>query len=492
MGLSFGGGVTLGGGLSVIMPGPQFATDTAEALVDENVSGGTLVYTASAVNADSYALSGTDASSFTINSSTGAVTINSSPDHEVKSSYSISVTATETDGGKTDTIAVTVSIVDLNEAPVISAPQASYNLSTDGSSTEVTLTASDPEGDILTYSATKAGDTGAISTITNVSNVFTITPSTSASDEGTCSVTFTASDGTNTANVVVDFVLSGLPGSLDIANASYTGNSLDLTSFGTGSGTKLQYIYNTRCFWIDPTDDTKLHIMYYDLTNSNTPYVAEISLSTANDISSATGSATVIWDGTATQANSLRGMWEDDGNYWVTSRNTGVMDIWPASTPYDFDSLGTPTATADLGSQINGWVFNSAGTSIMFTWNDNLEVNTTSTAWNFSTIATQTTVLNALDSITTSTVTAGAMFNTDGVGIFVPDITSDRIYDCSTGQSAFDISGLSANYVTQANSPNVVNTTGTTTDIYSCWADRKQTTMLVKNSSNVLYQYNVA
>ena len=47
----------------------------------------------------SYALTGADAAAFTVNSATGAVTFNSTPDFETKSSYSFNVKALGSVGG---------------------------------------------------------------------------------------------------------------------------------------------------------------------------------------------------------------------------------------------------------------------------------------------------------------------------------------------------------------------------------------------------------
>ena len=58
-----------------------------------------MVYTVTATDIAggtvTYALTGADAASFTINSATGAVTFNSSPDYETKSSYSFNVKASD-------------------------------------------------------------------------------------------------------------------------------------------------------------------------------------------------------------------------------------------------------------------------------------------------------------------------------------------------------------------------------------------------------------
>ena len=97
----------------------------------------------------------------------------------------------------------------VNTNPTITAGgNATYELATDGSPTVVTLTANDPEGLPLTWSyAVTSGSLGG-TTVTNVDNVFTITPSTNSVDAGTFQLTFTASDGVNVDTSASSFTLS--------------------------------------------------------------------------------------------------------------------------------------------------------------------------------------------------------------------------------------------------------------------------------------------
>ena len=107
----------------------------------------------------------------------------------------------------------------INTAPSISGVNSSYALAIDGTATTVTITATDPEGLPITYSI--ASDTsGNIATVTQSSNVFTITPSTSEANAGTFSLTFRASDGVNLATAVAEFTLA-----FRVSNSNYTDSS---------------------------------------------------------------------------------------------------------------------------------------------------------------------------------------------------------------------------------------------------------------------------
>ena len=59
---------------------------------------------------DSYAISGTDASAFTIDPSTGVVTLTGNPDFEAQESYTFEVTASDA-AGNTSATSITVSLV---------------------------------------------------------------------------------------------------------------------------------------------------------------------------------------------------------------------------------------------------------------------------------------------------------------------------------------------------------------------------------------------
>ena len=110
--------------------GPEFSAATATRSIAENSAVDAAVGAAVAAGTDpegdtlTYSLTGTDASDFTIDSATGQIKVKSALDYEDDASYSVTVNVTDkkkADGTANtaidDTIAVTISVTDVNEPP---------------------------------------------------------------------------------------------------------------------------------------------------------------------------------------------------------------------------------------------------------------------------------------------------------------------------------------------------------------------------------------
>ena len=140
--------------------------------VNENSAAGTNVGAAVTMTAGSYtlahSLSGTDAAKFEIGSTSGQITVKSgtSLDYETKTSYSVVVTIavsgtggaqSEPNGTGDYVIPVTINVGDLNETPAFPADTATRSIAENsavGTSIGAAVTATDPDGDTLTYSLT--------------------------------------------------------------------------------------------------------------------------------------------------------------------------------------------------------------------------------------------------------------------------------------------------------------------------------------------------
>ena len=107
---------------------PQFPGDTATRSVDENTpAGASIGDPVAATDADgdtlTYALTGSDAGAFDFETDTGQIKVKDTLDYEDKASYSVTVTVhdgknadSEADTGVDDSIAVTISVANVDEA----------------------------------------------------------------------------------------------------------------------------------------------------------------------------------------------------------------------------------------------------------------------------------------------------------------------------------------------------------------------------------------
>ena len=98
---------------------PMFASDTADRWVEESTARGMNIgapVMARDANGEdlTYSLSGTNRSSFRINSGTGQLTTYAALDYETKMSYMVTVTATDPDG-LSDSIDVTIMVTDVED-----------------------------------------------------------------------------------------------------------------------------------------------------------------------------------------------------------------------------------------------------------------------------------------------------------------------------------------------------------------------------------------
>jgi len=140
--------------------GPVFLSPIAKAVYENETSVMTLSASDDEDDQITFSISGgADASAFTLTPE-GVLSFNTTPDYETNNGYSLVVTATESATQSGGVISnpnssdqnITITIADLNERPEMTSPSA-FNFS--GNNLGVTtLTASDPENDLLVYSLT--------------------------------------------------------------------------------------------------------------------------------------------------------------------------------------------------------------------------------------------------------------------------------------------------------------------------------------------------
>jgi len=194
-----GGAAIVGGAVAISESGGGDSNDAPIFSSPSTVSvseGQTSVFTASATDADgdalTYMLSGTDASLFTINGSTGAVSFIDAPNFETPGDsggdniFNVTVTASDGDLSTSQDVAITVT-----SGPAFTAAE--------NQTAAFTATASDVDGDALTY--TLSGTDAALFAIDAATGVvsFLETPDFEtpgdADEDNVYDVTVTASDG---------------------------------------------------------------------------------------------------------------------------------------------------------------------------------------------------------------------------------------------------------------------------------------------------------
>ena len=185
---------------------PEFTAgiSTTRSIAENAGSGVDIGTPISATDADSdtltYTLGGTDASTFSIDSTTGQLRTDAFLDYETKSSYAMTITVS--DGSLTDTINVTINVTDVDEAPSNSEPVFTEGSSTtrsvdenSGSGVDIgsAVSATDADGDTLSYSLSGT-DAGSFS-IDNSSGQISTSASLDFETDDSYSVTVNVSDG---------------------------------------------------------------------------------------------------------------------------------------------------------------------------------------------------------------------------------------------------------------------------------------------------------
>ena len=331
---------------------PSFGSGVVTALkVDENSPAGTNVGSAlTATDPDTgdtltYSLSGTDAASFDIGSSTGQITTKTGVtyDYESKSSYSLTVKAS--DGTLSDSVAVTVSLNDVNEAPAFAAG-ASATLAVDenspaGTSVGAAIAATDPDtGDTLTYSL--SGTDAASFAIDSTGQLTTASGVTLDHETKTSyALSVDATDGTLTASIAVTVNVTNVnEAPAFAAGASATLEVDENSPAGTSVGAAL-----------GAADPDSGDTLTYSLSGTD---AASFAIDSTGQLSTATG---VTLDYETKRSYSLTVTATDSGGLGDSvSVTVNVTDIAPtASAGADFDGRrgeevtlsGSGTAHAD-------------------------------------------------------------------------------------------------------------------------------------------------
>jgi hypothetical protein len=135
---------------------PTITSGSTATAIDENSGAGQVVYTATSTDLDddeqavpiSFTLAEGSDTALSIDPSTGAVTLSDDPDHEVQSSYSFAVIATDAAGNASAEQSVTLSINDLDDAvPSITSGSTATAIDENSGAGQVVYTATSTDLD---------------------------------------------------------------------------------------------------------------------------------------------------------------------------------------------------------------------------------------------------------------------------------------------------------------------------------------------------------
>ncbi len=191
-----------------------------------------------------YSLGGTDAASFSIDSTNGQLRTNAALDHETKDTYSVTVSVSDGNGG-TDSIPVTINVTDVNEAPTFteSSPttRSIAEHTASGQNIGSAVSATDPEGDTLEYTleGTDASSFSIVSTSGQLQTNAALDYETTTSYSVTVKVTDDTLTNTIAVTINVTDVNENTAPSFSESSFSYRISDIENASVGDSIGDKV-------------------------------------------------------------------------------------------------------------------------------------------------------------------------------------------------------------------------------------------------------------
>jgi subtilisin family serine protease len=303
----------------------------------------TAVGTAAATDADTsetltYTLTGTDASSFSINSASGVITFNSAPDYETKVTYS--VTLNVSDGTNTTSTVLTIIVTNVNEASPVITSSSTFSAAENQTAVDtVTATGADTS-DTLTYTLT--GTDASSLSINSASGVITFNSAPDYETKATYSVTLNVSDGTNTTSQALTINVTDVNEASPVITSSSTFSAFEnQTAVGTATATDAD-TSDTLTYTLTGTDASSLSINSSSgvITFNSAPnYESKSSYSVTVTVSDGTNTTTQDITITVTDVNDSPVA--TAASYYMNlrpqSQTTGYLTL--AGTDEDGDSL---------------------------------------------------------------------------------------------------------------------------------------------------------
>ncbi|MGE6101928.1 cadherin repeat domain-containing protein, partial [Aeromonas salmonicida] len=234
---------------------PAITSGATASAINENSGAGQVVYTATSTDSGdlssgstSYSLkAGTDAGLFSIDASTGAVTLIGNPDHETKPSYSFTVVATDAAGNASEQV-VTLNVNDLDEvAPSITSGTTASAIDENSGAGQVVYTVTSTDsGDVSTGSTSyslKAGADAALFNIDAATGAVTLTGNPDHETKPSYSFTVITTDAAgNASEQAVTLNINDLD---DVAPTITSGTTASAINENSGAGQVVYTVTST-------------------------------------------------------------------------------------------------------------------------------------------------------------------------------------------------------------------------------------------------------
>ena len=405
--------------------------DTTRAIAENTAAGVNIGSAVSATDQENdiltYSLSGTDAASFDIVSTSGQLQTNAALDYETKQSYSVTISVS--DGTLTDTINVTINVTDVaeNRAPVFTEGEDTTRAIAENTATDADIgavvAATDDADDTLTY--TLSGTNASSFSIVSTSGQLRTRAALNYEAKSSYSVTITVSDGTLSDTITVTINVTNVNEAPVFTNGSSTTrtvaeNTASSTNIGSAVsatdvdvGTTLRYTLggtNASSFSIVSTSGqlkTKAALDH----ESKSSYSVTVSVSDGNG-----GSDSITVRINVTDVNEAPVF--DDGattTRWIAENTRAGVNIQSAVSATDVD-VGT-TLRYTLGGT------NAASFSIVST-SGQLQTNA---ALDYETKRSYSVTINVSDGTLTDTITVRInVTNVNEAPVFTNGSTTTR------------------------------------------------------------------
>jgi hypothetical protein len=231
-----------------------------------------------------------------------------------------------------------------NDSPTaITGVSGSYALDISGGTTTITAVSTDPEGFPLTWSYSTSG-LGSIATISQASNVFTITPSTNTANAGSFTLTINVTDGINGAlstssTLTLQFAVTNSKYTTALITAVDTSDNNNITDASSNN-----HSITVAGDVIAGTFSPYRHGGYSTYFNNNGNYLTiSDDVSLRLDSTDWTIEAWVWWEGDTSDYKIL--LSKDKKYQLYTQPSTGYISFYNSSA--ELQSTAAPT--------INGW-----------------------------------------------------------------------------------------------------------------------------------------